>query len=168
MKNLKIFLIAFITLGAVSFSHAQSKVAHISTQKLIEAMPSYQSAKSQLAKLQTSYKSQIEDMYKELQEKSKKYEAEADSKTVAENQERMKEMQEAQTRIRKFQKNAQKQLAKKQEELMKPILEKAKNAIQKVADEKGYDYVLDSTQGGGVLVADGDNLLPEVKASLGI
>ena len=42
-------------------------------------------------------------------------------------------------------------------------------AIQKVARAKGYQYVLDSTPGaGGVIMADGYNLLADVKADLGI
>lgn len=168
MKHLKIALIALMTLGAVSMTQAQSKIAHISTQELIESMPSYQDAMSQLKKLQNSYKSQIEDMYKELQEKSQRYEDEAPNKNDQENQERMKEMQDSQQRIRDFHESAQKEIEKKQEELVKPVLEKAKNAIQKVAKSKGYDYVLDSTEGGGVLVADGYDLLPAVEKELGI
>lgn len=168
MKQVKLFLIAFVMLGAVSLSHAQSKIAHISTQELIESMPDYQNAKSQISKLQNSYSSQIEDMYKELQEKSKKYESEAPDQTDEENQRRMQDLQESNERVRSFQQNAQQELGEKQEELMKPLLDKAKSAIETVANQKGYDYVLDSTEGGGVLVAEGYDLLPDVKKNLGI
>src|SRR5699024_4915389 len=152
MKHLKFVLIALITLGTVSFSQAQSKIAHISTQDLIESMPDYQDAKSQINKLQNSYKSQIQDMYKELQQKNDKYQNEAEDQTDEENKKRMQDLQDSQQRIRKFQQNAQEKLSEKQEELMKPLLEKAKNAIEKVAKEEGYDYVLDSSQGSNVLV----------------
>jgi len=52
--------------------------------------------------------------------------------------------------------------------LLKPITEKAKAAILKVARAQGFQYVLDSTQGGGVIMADGKNLLDDVKKELGI
>ncbi len=168
MKHVKLFLIALITLGTVSLSSAQTKIAHISTQELIESMPDYQDARSQISKLQNSYSSQIEDMMKELQEKSKKYESEAPDQTDEENQRRMQDLQESNERVRSFQQNAQKELSEKQESLMKPLLDKAKNAIEKVAEEEGYEYVLDSTEGGGVLVANGHDLMPEVKKELGI
>lgn len=42
-------------------------------------------------------------------------------------------------------------------------MEKAQAAIKKVAKEKGFNYVLDSTTGSGVLVADGTDLLADVK-----
>ena len=60
-----------------------------------------------------------------------------------------------------------KELGQKEMDLYKPIMEKAQAAIKKVAKEKGFNYVLDSTTGSGVLVADGTDLLADVKKSLG-
>ena len=50
---------------------------------------------------------------------------------------------------------------------MKPITEKAKNAILKVGNSQGFDYVLDSSQGQGVIMANGKDLLADVKSELG-
>lgn len=168
MKHLKIALIALLTFGAFTLSQAQTKIAHIDSNELIEAMPDFQDAKSQMNKVQSSYSSQLEDMYKELEEKRKRFEDEAGNLSEEENQRRMGEFQESQQRIMEFQQNAQKELEKKQEELLQPLFDKAKTAINKVAKNKGYEYVLDSTEGGNVLVADGHDLLPEVKKELGI
>ena len=44
------------------------------------------------------------------------------------------------------------QLLKKQQELMAPVLEKVQKAIEAVAKEKGYTYILDAA--AGVLYAD--------------
>ncbi len=55
----------------------------------------------------------------------------------------------------------------KEIDLLKPITEKAKTAILKVARAQGFQYVLDSTQGGGVIMSDGKNLLDDVKKELG-
>ena len=51
---------------------------------------------------------------------------------------------------------------------MKPIYEKARTSIQKVARAQGFQYVLDSTTGTGVIIADGKNLMADVKKDLGI
>ena len=40
--------------------------------------------------------------------------------------------------------------------------------MQKVARAKGYEYVLDSTTGTGIIMADGYDLMNDVKAELGI
>ena len=69
--------------------------------------------------------------------------------------------------IRQFQGGAQQDLAKKEEDLMKPIFDKAKAAINKVAKAQGFQYVLNSVEGSGVLVADGKDLLADVKKELG-
>ena len=53
-------------------------------------------------------------------------------------------------------------------ELLKPITEQALLAIKKVARAQGFEYVLDSTNGGGVIMSDGKNLLDDVKKELGI
>ena len=59
------------------------------------------------------------------------------------------------------------EMQKKQAELFAPITEKAKAAIEKVAAAQGFDYVMDASQGGGLIVARGKDLLPEVKQELG-
>ena len=52
MKHLKTLLFAAVLcIGSVSLTNAQSNVAHINTQKLIDAMPSAITAKSELEKL---------------------------------------------------------------------------------------------------------------------
>jgi len=168
MKQLKFVLIALFTFGALSFSQAQTKIAHIDSNILIESMPDFQDAKSQMNKLQNSYKSQIEDMYKELEEKRERYESEVESQTDEENERRMMDFQESQQRIMQFQQSAQQELDNKQEELLQPLLERAKKAIEKVAKDKGFQYVLDSAEGGNVIVAEGYNMLSDVKKELGI
>ena len=74
-------------------------------------------------------------------------------------------MQEKQQRIQQFRSDAQQDIAKKEAELFKPIQEKAMAAINTVAKEKGYQYVLDRAT---LIVADGDDILLDVKKNLGI
>lgn len=170
MKNFKtLFIATVLVLGTVGIANAQnSKIAHINTQELIEAMPGYTSAMNELEKLQNTYSTSIEDMMKEATTLSQQYQAEAASKTDEENAARAKELEETQGKILDYRQNAARDLQKKETELLKPVFEKARAAIQKVARAKGYDYVLDSTQGSGVILAEGYDLMPDVKKELGI
>ncbi len=171
MKQFRTLLIALsFVFGAVALTNAQdSKIAHINTQELIESMPAYKDAMSQLQKLESTYKADIDDLLKEAQSKNQRYQQEAVNQTEDENAKRAQELQEDQQKIMQFQQNAQKELQKKENELLRPVYEKARTSIQKVAREKGYDYVLDSTTGaGGVILADGYNLMADVKSDLGI
>ena len=169
MKQFKTLLFATILfIGATSFSVAQSKVAHINTNDLIAAMPEMKAAQAELEKLQKTYEAEIKSMATELDVKIKRYQAEVDTKTDEENQTRAQEVQSIQESIRQYQGQAQQDLQTKESGLMKPIFEKAKAAIDKVAKAQGFEYVLNSVEGSGVLVANGKDLLPDVKKELGL
>ena len=168
MKHLKSLLLAATFFVATSFTlQAQTKVAHINTQELVEAMPEMQSAKSELEKLAKTYETDIQAMATELQNKIKQYDGESATKTDEENGKRLQEVQGMEQSIRQYQSQAQQELQKKEFDLLKPITEKAQAAIIKVAKAQGFDYVLDSTQGQGVIFADGKNLIEDVKTELG-
>jgi outer membrane protein len=168
MKHLKnLFIVATISLMSNLIVNAQSKVAHINTQELVEAMPDMKNAKSELEKLAKTYETDIQAMATELQNKIKQYDAESSSKTDEENGKRLQEVQGMEQSIRQYQAQAQQDLQKKEIELLKPITEKAKNAILKVGNSQGFDYVLDSSQGQGVIMANGKDLLADVKSELG-
>jgi len=51
---------------------------------------------------------------------------------------------------------------------LKPIVEKAQKAVSDVATEKGVKYVLDASPGKGLIVFEGEDLMPSVKTKLGI
>ena len=106
-------------------------------------------------------------MASELQSKVKQYDSEAATQTDEENAKRLQEVQGMEQSIRQYQAQAQQELQKKEFDLLKPITEKAQAAINKVATDLGFDYVLDSTQGQGVIVANGSDLMNQVKKELG-
>jgi outer membrane protein len=124
-------------------------------------------AKSELEKLAKTYETDIQAMATELQNKIKQYDAESSTKTDEENGKRLQEVQSMEQSIRQYQGQAQQDLQKKEIELLKPITEKAKAAILKVGSDQGFNYVLDSSQGQGVIMANGKDLLADVKAELG-
>lgn len=166
MKHLKKLAIAIVLFIGTQVS-AQTKVAHIDLQALMTAMPEMKTAQEQMKKIQETYDKDYKNMVAEYQTKLQKYEQEAPTAGDALNETRSKEMQDMGARIQQFQQTAQKELGQKEMDLYKPIMEKAQQAIQKVAKEKGFNYVLDATTGSGLLVADGVDILTDVKKSLG-
>ena len=168
MKQFKTLLIAAVVfISATTLLTAQSKVAHINTTELVTAMPQMKAAQAEIEKLGKTYEADIQSMVKEYQAKMKQYEAEVGTKTDEENTKRVTEVQTMERNIQQFQGQAQQELKKKEVDLLKPITEKAKAAILKVAKAQGFDYVLDAAQGGGVIMADGKDLLADVKKELG-
>jgi outer membrane protein len=169
MKKINVLLLTImLAVGAQSMAQAQSKVAHINTTDLVSVMPEMKAAEGQLEKLQKTYDTEIKAMTKELQAKITQYDAEAGNKTEEENRKRIEEVQGMQQNIGGYRQQAMQDLQQKEVDLFQPILEKARTAIQKVARAQGFQYVLDASQGTGVILSDGKDLLADVKKELGI
>lgn len=169
MKQIKkLIAIAVLFFGVVSFTNAQTKVAHINTQELISSMPEMKAAKSEYDKLQQSLGADIQASITEYRNKVTQYTNEAPTKTDTQNEIRKKELVELETRIQEARATADKTTQQKYIDLTKPIQDKALAAIQKVAKEQGFSYVLDATPGSGLLLADGTDLIAAVKKELGI
>ncbi|WP_149274791.1 OmpH family outer membrane protein [Pareuzebyella sediminis] len=169
MKHVKKIAVAVLLfVAATSFVNAQSKVAHIDVTLLLSAMPEMKAAEAELKKLSETYNADIESSMTELRNKYTQYENEAASKSKEENEKRALELQGVRNNIGEAQQAAQRELQKKQQELFAPISDKAKAAIEKVAAEQGFDYVIDAQPGGGLIVAQGKDLLVDVKKELGI
>ena len=167
MKTFKTLSSTILFLFAVVTMSAQSKVAHINSQALISEMPKVKEAQAQLEKLQKTYATEIEATMKEYQTKLQTYSADAQNQTEVTNQARQKELAGMEQNIQLYQQTAQQDIQKKQAELLKPLVEKAKAAIQKVAKAQGFDYVIDATEGGSLILAEGKDLMEEVKVELG-
>lgn len=165
VKKIAVALLLFVS--ATSFVNAQSKVAHIDVTQLLAAMPEMKSAEAELKKLQETYNADIQASMTELRNKYTQYQNEAASKSKEENEKRAIELQGFEKNIGEAQQAAQQEFQKKQGELFAPISEKAKAAIEKVAAAQGYDYVYDAQAGGGLIVANGKDLLADVKKELG-
>jgi len=165
MKQFRILLlVAIITLG-FNTVQAQTKVAHINTDILLSLMPESKALTIELEKLGKTYEAELKAEQAKLEAKLKKYDAEAASQTDEVNQKRGAEVQQDDQNLRQASQVAREDINNKRNEKLKPILEKAKKAIEDVAKEKGFTYVLDAST---LIVANGTDLLPAVKAKLGI
>ncbi|WP_031427053.1 OmpH family outer membrane protein [Flavimarina sp. Hel_I_48] len=170
MKQMKTLVLAIaLILGMNGIAQAQdSKIAHIATQELLEQMPAFKSAQGEMQKIQSSYEAEMQTMGQELQKTMERYSREAETKTDEENMSRQQEVEQTRNKIVEYRQTAMQDMQKKESDLLKPVYEKARTTIQKIARDKGYNYVLDSTTGTGLLLADGYDLMPDVKKALGI
>jgi outer membrane protein len=168
MEKLKQVLLPLLFLLApLAMVNAQAKLAHIEVQKLISEMPEVVSAQKELKKLEESYTVEMENTYKEFQTKAQTYAADAANQTEITNQARQKELEGMQKNIQEFQQTVSQELQKKSVDMMQPLIDKAKAAIDKVATFLGYNYVLDSSAGGSVIIANGMDIMADVKKELG-
>jgi len=167
MKRLITLTSCLLFLAALTPLNAQSKVAHINTQQLLSEMPEVIAANKELEKLEKQYATQLDTSVKEFDTKVKSYSADAENQTDLINQQRQTELQDLQQRISEFRQTAAQELQKKQAEMMRPLYEKARTAIETVANAQSFDYVLDSSAGGSVIIASGKDIMSDVKQELG-
>lgn len=166
MKQLKTTVFLFMTFFALSFAaQAQGKLAHVNTQEIIEALPETIAADNQLKKMEETYRKDIQASATEYQKKLELYQGEAESQPKEVNERRAQELADAEARIREAQQSAAQEIQKKRSDLFAPIRDKVMAAIQKVAANLGYDYVIDVQ---ALIVAKGKDISPEVKKELGL
>lgn len=171
----KLFYSIFVALVVCSMfsnianAQIKGKFAHIDSQALITVMPEKNAAQTKLQEEAKALETELVAMQDELQKKYKDYLAKKETLTDLVKQSKENELQDLQARIQNFQITAQDLLEKKEIELLQPIIDKAKKAIEEVAKEKGYIYVMDIST-GVVLYhsAESEDILPLVKKKLGL
>lgn len=176
MKNLfKSIAVAAIILFSANMATAQQKVGHIDFGAIITSTPEFKSAQEELKVLNDSKTKEVQDMYAAYQEKQNtanekiRNRSEANSQEVdAELQVLGSEIQDIENRINEVQRAAQEELNKKEQELFEPIQKKVVDAINSVAKEKGYAYVLDISSGSIPYFQGGDDLTEDIKTKLGV
>lgn len=162
IKKLVFVAVLLMGLGSVN---AQSKIAHINTDELVASMPETKALQAKLEALGKSYNDEASKKETELEAKFKRYNEDFKNQTELVNNERTKEVQADAQKIEQFKQEAVKDIQRQQEEGLGPILEKAQKAIDEVAAALGYEYVINAQT---LVVAKGKDLLPDVKAKLGI
>jgi outer membrane protein len=160
-------LSGFLLMSANLFAQAV-KIGHINSAELLSLMPESKTADGELQKFGQSLEAQLKTMGAEYQTKLQDYQSKESLMADAIKQTKEKEILDLQGRIQEFQQTAQESIQKKKEELYSPVLKKAEDAINEVAKENGYTYVLDSSLGVVLYKLDGNDLGPLVKKKLGL
>ncbi|MCX7728919.1 MAG: OmpH family outer membrane protein [Bacteroidia bacterium] len=161
----KFIVTAGICLSINTISFAQ-KIAHISLDSLVSGMPETKTAKEYAQNYLKDLEKTVISMEQELQTKYNDYLANEATMNDLVKKTKQEELQTLQKRIEDFKAQAQQDYQAKYQMLINPILEKAKKAIETVAKENGYKYVLDSSAGFILYSEPSDDILPFVKKKL--
>ncbi len=167
MKKVVGIIIVSVALFISGHQAWGQKFGYINRDELIKSMPSYDSANVQIEKLRKEFETQLASMQSDL---SSKTTALDEDKTISDIIRKSKEdeIKNLNVRIRLFQLKANQQLADKNNELVLPILTQADNAIKDVAKEQGFVFVMDGTQLFYTDEKKCTNMMPLVKAKLGL
>ena len=169
MKTIKITLLMLVVaLSTTAMAQKGTKVGHINSNDLLTAMPERTTVQKELEEYANQLKVTLDAMSKEYETKVADFQSKQDVMTDIIKNNKIKEITDLEKRIKEFQQTAEADLQKKEQDLLQPIIDKAKTAINDVAKENGYTYVLDSSVGVVLYSVETDDILPKVKKKLGI
>lgn len=152
----KIVFILFSFFVAVASVSAQ-RYAIIDTKYILDKLPAYRDADRKLTQTADQWQKEIDTRQAELNQMYKNFDAEQfmlsdDLKKKREDQLFNKEKEVRDLQKKRF--GYEGDLFKERQKLVKPIQDKVYNAIQKMSVNRGYDFVLDKSEGITVIFAD--------------
>lgn len=137
---------ALFTFASATSALAQAplKIGYTSVQYVLAQMPESKQIESSMKTYSSQLESQMKTKIDEYQAKGTAYQKGAATMTDIVRADKEKELQNLQQSIQDFQRSADQSLQQKQQTLLKPALDKLQKAIDDVATENGYTYVLNS------------------------
>ncbi len=123
------------------------KFAHVNSATIIQAMPEYTQALTDMQNLQKQYEEELQKMQDELKNKMADYEKNQATLPEAVKQRREQELQDLNIRMQQYYQTSQEELQKAQSEKMQAIQTKVVAAIKEIGVAGGYVYVMDVTSG---------------------
>jgi outer membrane protein len=171
-KFAKIFAAVALFVGIAFSSQAQSqaplKIGYVDFNSLLQAMPGIDTVRTALQTYQGVLTDQMDQMRVEFENKYLDYQSKAAGMSDIIKQNKEQELQQLQERIDAFQAQAQQELQNKQQQLLQPLIDEAKSAVESVAKENGYTYVLNSIEDVVLYSTPANDLMAAVKLKLGI
>ena len=154
MKKITIIAICFLS---VAFTASAQRYAIIDSKYILDKIPDYKDAQKKLDQFSEQWQQEIDKKQSDLDKMYNSFDAEKVMLPDDLKKKREDELYNKDLELRKLQKQRfgfEGDLFKKRQELIKPIQDKVYNAIQRLATEKSYDFILDKSEGITVIFAD--------------
>ncbi len=141
----------------LSVAVVAQRYAIIDTKYILEKIPEYKAAQQKLDQVSDLWQQDIDQKQTALDKLKKDFEAEMIILPENLQKKRADEIFNKEKELRDLQKKRfgfEGDLFKKRQELIKPVQDKIYNAVQKLAMDKQYDFILDKSEGITVIFAD--------------
>lgn len=154
MKKAIIALCFLITIGSAA---SAQRYAIIDTKFILDRVPEYKAAQKQLDITADGWQKEIDLKQEELSKMYRNFDAEQVMLSDDLKKKREDELFNKEKEVRDLQKKRfgfEGDLFKERQKLIKPIQDKVYTAIQKLAADRSYDFILDKSEGITVIFAD--------------
>ena len=154
MKKLILILLAAVV---VSTAAQAQRYCIIDSKYILERIPDYKNAQGTLDHMSKLWQKEIDQKMDEVEKLYQSYTAERAMLSDEMRKKREDEIMNKEKEAKDLQKQRfgyEGDLFKKRQDLVKPVQDKVYNAVQKMAQSRGYDMVLDKAGGVTLFYAD--------------
>lgn len=150
-------IIALFSLFAFTTSVTAQRMCVVDVTAVLESIPEYQKAQEDLDRVATQWRQEIAKEQDKIKGMYSKYQADQvllsdEMRKQREDEIMNKEKEVRDMQRRRFGPNGD--LFKKRQDLVKPIQDRVYGAIEKYAENKGFDFIFDKGSASGMLFAD--------------
>jgi outer membrane protein len=153
----KKLLLSALCFTLVAFAANAQRYAIIDSKYILDKLTDYKDAQKRLDQFSEQWQQEIDQKQTMVDKMIKDYDAEQVMLSDELKKKREDELYNKEKELRDLQKKRfgfEGDLFKKRQELIKPIQDKVYNAVQKLAVDKQYDFILDKSEGITVIFAD--------------
>jgi len=153
---MKKILITLFMMAGMAFAGNAQKFALVDMEYILKNVPAYEMANEQLNQLSLRWQKELDALYQEADAMYKNYMSEKvflTDEQIKKREEEIvaKEKETAELKAKYF--GPEGELYKKRQSLMKPIQDDVYNATKKVAEERGYQMILDRATSSDIIFA---------------
>ena len=149
----RLILTLALVLGIAAAASAQN-YAVVNSEKIFKSIESYNTAISELDKLANDYQAEVDKKFEEVETLYNTYMERRDQLNAASqqaNEQRILELEEEATKYQESIFGTDGTLMKKRLEMIQPIQKSVFAAIEKYAQQKGFDMIIDISQNATML-----------------
>ena len=147
-KILILILLSGISMATWAQAPVQ-KIGYADWDYIFTQMPEYKQIEAEMKTHGDQLQNQLQAKYKDYEAKLKAYQTGAATMVDAVRIDKENELTQLQENIQKFQQDAQASIQNKQDQLMRPVFGKVGKAIEDVAKENGYSFIINPQLIGG-------------------
>ena len=166
---MKITQFTILSTILLSIAFSEIKIGYVDSNEIMNNFEEVRQVQVDLEKEQKRLEAEFNDLVYSLDSLKQDYERQRLLMSDTRRNEKETEIANKEKSIQKFQLDKfgpEGEIYRKQNQLLKPVLGKIDEAIQKVGNERGYDFILDAMSGALLYALDSHNLTEDVMEEL--
>ncbi|MDT0685511.1 OmpH family outer membrane protein [Autumnicola psychrophila] len=161
-------ILAILVLGIFMTSCNQEKTAYVDTSKLIQEYKEMKDVEAEFTTKSDSVRQQLDAAASEFQKQVQEYQANMNTMSQTERQEKEQELMRQQQMLQQQQQSQGGQLRAQSDAAVDSIVSKVKDYVQDYGQENGYTYIFGSNDAANSIMfaKDGKDLTEEILEKL--